>query len=28
VELSGSPEIFVSVRSLPPSPKVLVLPGF
>jgi L-ascorbate metabolism protein UlaG (beta-lactamase superfamily) len=28
VELSGLPEIKVSVRTLPPSPKVLVLPGF
>jgi L-ascorbate metabolism protein UlaG (beta-lactamase superfamily) len=28
VEISSSPEIFVSVRSLPLSPKVLVLPGF
>ena len=28
VEISRSPEIFVSVRSLPERPKVLVLPGF
>jgi len=28
VELSPTPEIKVSVRTLPPSPKVLVLPGY
>jgi L-ascorbate metabolism protein UlaG (beta-lactamase superfamily) len=28
VEINRSPETFVSVRSLPESPKVLVLPGF
>jgi L-ascorbate metabolism protein UlaG (beta-lactamase superfamily) len=28
VEISRSPEIFVSVRNLPQSPKVLVLPGY
>jgi L-ascorbate metabolism protein UlaG (beta-lactamase superfamily) len=28
VELSGLPEITVSTQTLPPSPKVLVLPGF
>ncbi|MGH6926331.1 MAG: MBL fold metallo-hydrolase [Propylenella sp.] len=28
IEIGRSPEIFVSVRTLPESPKVLVLPGF
>jgi hypothetical protein len=28
VEISSSPETIVSVTTLPPSPKVLVLPGY